>query len=104
MQAELLQNRFGVGSERFQFFVSFLTAVYFPQLYLAELVNSDDPRRLAPRRSSLATETWRISSEFFRKIGNAQNLLAMEICQLDLRGRREEKLVLFQTVHVCFEL
>src|SRR6266581_6906369 len=67
-------------------------------------MHSNDPARLASRRARLPPETGRIGHELSRKIGNAQDLLAMKICELDFRSRRKEKLVLLQAIHVGFEL
>src|SRR5437660_799309 len=67
-------------------------------------MHTDDPPRLASRGASFAPETRRVGNEFFRKIGNPQNLIAMKIRQLDFRSWRKEKLVFFQAVHVGLEL
>jgi hypothetical protein len=59
---------------------------------------------LAARCPCFASEARRVGNKLFGKIVNAQNFIAMEICQLNFSGRRKKDLVLLQTVHVRFKL
>ena len=67
-------------------------------------MHPDNPTGLASGRTGFPPETGRVGHELLRKIGSAEDLLAMKICELDFRSRRKEKLVPFQAVHVGFEL
>ena len=67
-------------------------------------MHPDNSTGLASRRTGFPPETGRVGHELLRKIGSAEDLLAMKICERDFRGGRKEKLVLFQTIHVGFEL
>src|SRR4029077_21277949 len=51
-----------------------------------------------------APEARSVSNKLPGKIVNAQNFVAMEICQLDFPSRRKKDLVLLQTLHVRFKL
>ena len=80
MQPQQLQHSFCIRNERFKFFVRFFRRNEFHQFDFVELVHTNDATRVAPGSTGFAPETGRISDEFFRKIVDTQDLLAMKIC------------------------
>jgi hypothetical protein len=80
MQAEQLQNAFGIGSKQLEFFVRFLRFGDFHEFHLIELMHTNDATRVASRCARFAPEAGCIGSEFFREIGDIQDLLTVEIC------------------------
>ena len=80
MQPEQLQHSFCFRGERFEFLVRFFRRNDFHQFDFVELMYANDATRIAPGGTGFASETRRVGGEFLRKIANAQDLLAMEIC------------------------
>src|SRR5436189_5803610 len=76
----------------------------FDQLDLVELVHADNPARLASGRTGFAPEAGRVSSEFLRQLRYRQDFFPVKICYRHFRGRREEKLLALEPVHVLLEL
>src|SRR4029077_4090204 len=67
-------------------------------------MHSENPTGLAARCAGFASEARRVSNKLPGKIVNAQNFIAMEICQLNFPSRRKKNLVFLQTIHVRFKL
>src|SRR4029453_6637609 len=67
-------------------------------------MHANDATSFATCRASFAPEARRVGYKLPGKIGNAQNFIAMKVCELNFRSRRKKDLVLLQTVHVRFKL
>lgn len=69
-----------------------------------ELVNADDASIIASGASCFTTEAGSMSRHFDGKIGFGEESVTVKVCDGNFGSRDEKHLVVFDTIHVVFEL
>ena len=93
MQPKLLQNFLCIPRELFMFLVGLLRARELDQFYFLKLVLANDAAHVLAVRPSFATEARSVSRYANRQLRLIENLVAIQICDRNLRGRNQPQIL-----------
>ena len=100
MQAELLQHRFRVAHERFEFVVALLGPRELEHLDFLKLVLALDAARVFSRRAGFGAEAGRPRADFDRQHVGVERFVAVEAGEFHLGSGREPQIRAFEMKHV----
>lgn len=94
MEAEGLEDGFGVGDEVFKFVVASFGEDVFDEFDLVELVHAEDAAGVPSGGSGFTAETGGVGGELHRELVGFQDFIAVEVGDGDFGGGDEPEVVL----------
>lgn len=104
VQTQCLQDFFGVGGQFFQLVHAGLRRGDFDQLDFIKLVHADQATRAQAGAASFATEAGCVSGVADGQLFLLQDFFAMQVCDRDLSGRDEVKVIFRAVINLVAKL